>query len=66
MKMVMRDQLRSLNVSLLGHRCKHDAQSAVRGFVGAVAGQRQRCIDGFVYSAGASEDVMKELDTVIE
>jgi hypothetical protein len=63
---VMRDQLRSLTVSLLSHRCKHDAQGAVRGVVGAVASQRQRCIDGFVYSGGSSGDVMKESDTVIE
>ena len=57
--MTMRDQLRSLSVSLLGHWCKHDTRGAVivRADVGAGTRQCKQCIDGFVYSAGASRDV---------
>ena len=62
----IRDQLRSLTVSLLSHRCKHDARGAVREVVGAGTGQRQHCIDGLVCSAVAPKYVVEALDTVIE
>jgi hypothetical protein len=59
--MTIRDQLSNVTVSLLGHRCKHDARGAGRGVVGAGTRQCKQCIDGFVYSAGASGDVMGSL-----
>jgi hypothetical protein len=64
--MTMRDQLSNVTVSVLSQRCKHEAQGAGRGAAGAGTGQRQRCIDGVVYSAEASGDMIGKLNTVIE
>jgi|AntAceMinimDraft_1070359.scaffolds.fasta_scaffold06656_2 hypothetical protein len=45
----------------------HDARDAIGGFaLGKGARQQQQGFDEFVYSAAASRDVMKNLDTVIE
>jgi hypothetical protein len=61
----MRDQVSMFAVSMLSYCwCKHDARVADGGVVGEGTRQRQRCIDGFVYSAGASRDVMVELNPV--
>ena len=64
--MTMRDQLSNVTVSLLSHGYRHDTRGAVRGVAGAGMRQRQRCIDGFIYSAGAFRDVTEALNTVVE
>jgi hypothetical protein len=46
--------------------CKHDARVSDGVVAGEGTRQRQRCIDGFVYSAGASQDMVVELDPVNE